>query len=210
MLLLSDQRIFDIPVIECGEELVDVREISQLTLDFRKQDSAGAWARLRTGVAERLVQAQAGLPAGVQLLIVEGHRPAALQQHYFDGHCEELTAAHPDWAPDRVFAEASKHVSPPAVAPHPCGAAVDLTLTRDGIELDLGSPINATPEASAGACFTAADNITDEARGWRELLGSALAGAGLINYAPEWWHWSFGDRYWAAVTNAPHAVYAPC
>jgi zinc D-Ala-D-Ala dipeptidase len=209
MLLLSDQKIIDIPVVECGEDLVDVRELPQLALDLRKQDAAGAWARLRAGVAERLLQAQAALPTGLRLLIIEGHRPAVLQQHYFDSHRAELSRAHPDWQTDQVFTEASMHVSPPAVAPHPCGAAVDLTLTKDGIELDLGSPVNATPEASAGACFTAAENISDEARGLRQVLGSALLGAGLINYPPEWWHWSFGDRYWAAVTDAPNAIYAP-
>jgi hypothetical protein len=26
---------------------------------------------------------------------------------------------------------------------------------------------------------------------------------------PEWWHWSYGDRYWAVVTGAPAALYAP-
>ncbi|MFB6722984.1 M15 family metallopeptidase [Kribbella sp. NPDC056345] len=201
--------MFDIPVVDCGEALVDVRELPELALDRRQEDPAGAWARLRVGVAERLVRAQAALPTGVQLLVVEGHRPVALQQHYFDDHRAELAQAHPDWTPDVVFTEASKHVSPPAVAPHPCGAAVDLTLTKDGIELDMGSPINATPEASAGACFTAADNITAEAREWRSVLGSALTEAGLVNYEPEWWHWSYGDRYWAAVTNSPNALYAP-
>jgi D-alanyl-D-alanine dipeptidase len=33
--------------------------------------------------------------------------------------------------------------------------------------------------------------------------------AGLINYPTEWWHWSFGDRYWALLTAAPHALYGP-
>jgi len=26
---------------------------------------------------------------------------------------------------------------------------------------------------------------------------AVLAGAGLVNYRTQWWHWSFGDRYWA-------------
>ncbi|SUX54583.1 Uncharacterised protein [Chromobacterium vaccinii] len=32
--------------------------------------------------------------------------------------------------------------------------------------------------------------------------------AGFVNYPSEWWHWSHGDRYWAAVTCAPAALYA--
>lgn len=207
--LLSDPRVFDIPVIECGDDLVDVRDIPELALDPRKEDSAGDWARLRANVADKLVAAQATLPAGVQFLVIEGHRPAMLQQHYFDEHRARLTQSHPEWESERLLTETSKHIAPLAVAPHPCGAAVDLTLTKDGRELDLGTPVNATPESSDGACFTAAENIADEVRNWREVLGGALSDVGLVNYPPEWWHWSYGDRYWAAVTGAANAIYAP-
>ncbi len=31
--------------------------------------------------------------------------------------------------------------------------------------------------------------------------------AGFVNYPTEWWHWSYGDRYWALLTGSPHAVY---
>ena len=209
MLLLSDPAIARIPVEDCGEGLVDIRERRELALDTRKQDTHGAWGRLRSGLVDRLLEAQETLPPGIRLLIIEGHRPAHLQRLYFDGHRAELAQAHPDWSAARVTAEASKHVSPPEVAPHPCGAAVDLTLTQDGRELDLGTPVNATPADSANACFTSAGNITDAARERRDILGTALSVAGLVNYPPEWWHWSYGDRYWAAVTSATHAIYEP-
>ena len=42
-----------------------------------------------------------------------------------------------------------------------------------------------------------------------ELLARALRGAGLVNYPTEWWHWSYGDRYWALVSGAPAAMYGP-
>lgn len=209
MLLLSDPVVHAIPVIECGEELLDLRSRAELLVDTRKQDPAGAWSCLRVGVIDRLLVAQGALPAGIRLLIIEGHRPASLQRHYFDGYRSELHEAHPHWSTGRLDAEASKHVSPPEVAPHPCGAAVDLTLWADGAELDLGTPVNATPSTSANACFTDARNVTDQARHHREVLGAALSSAGLVNYPPEWWHWSYGDRYWAAATGAPTAHYAP-
>lgn len=209
MLLLSDPAIARIPNEDCGEDLVDIRENPKLSLDARKQDARGAWACLRSGLVGRLLIAQETLPPGMQFLIIEGHRPAHLQRLYFDGHRAELAHAHPDWSPASVTAEASKHVSPPEVAPHPCGAAVDLTLTKDGRELDLGTPVNATPADSANACFTSAVNITDAARECRDILSKALSFAGLVNYPPEWWHWSYGDRYWAATTGATHAVYEP-
>jgi hypothetical protein len=27
-------------------------------------------------------------------------------------------------------------------------------------------------------------------------LGGGLTAAGMVNYPTEWWHWSYGDRYW--------------
>lgn len=209
MLLLSDPAVAQVPVHDSGEPLVDVREASDLLLDHRKADPEGSWARLRRGVLERLVVAEDQLPEGVRLLVVEGHRPAALQRRYFDEHCAALVAAGAGPTLESVRREASQHISPPEVAPHPCGSAVDLTLVADGRELDLGSPVNATPAESDGACFTAAPGISASARHWRDVLGSALTHAGLVNYPPEWWHWSYGDRYWAVVTGAPAAIHAP-
>ncbi|MCZ0970531.1 hypothetical protein O1L55_01370 [Streptomyces albulus] len=43
----------------------------------------------------------------------------------------------------------------------------------------------------------------------RALLGRALGGAGFVNYPSEWWHWSYGDRYWGLLTGARCAVYGP-
>jgi D-alanyl-D-alanine dipeptidase len=113
-----------------------------------------------------------------------------------------------DWASLRCGC--SRYVSPPEIAPHSAGAAVDLTLAdEDGRELDLGTPVNATPEESAGACCTRAVNISEEARSHRDILGAALTAAGLVNYPTEWWHWSYGDRYWALGTGAAAACYGP-
>ncbi|WP_031510055.1 M15 family metallopeptidase [Streptomyces megasporus] len=212
IILMSDPRVVAVPVRECGERLVDVRRCGLLLVDERKRDSSGAFAHLRKGVLARLLRAQEELPEGVRLLFVEGYRPPDLQQRYFDEYAAELSAAHPDWSVDQVRSAASRYVSPPEIAPHPAGAAVDLTLADvEGRELDLGTRLNASPEESAGACYTHATNISDEARAHRQILGAALSAAGFVNYPTEWWHWSFGDRYWALTTGpeSATAIYGP-
>ncbi|MEW2622425.1 M15 family metallopeptidase [Streptomyces sp. NPDC048106] len=210
IILMSDPRVAAVPVRECGERLVDVRHGGRLRVDGRKADGDGAFARLREGVLERLLKAQESLPGKLRLLYVEGYRPPALQRRYFDRYGAELGAAHPDWSAERVRSAASRYVSPPEIAPHSAGAAVDLTLAdADGQELDMGTALNANPEESAGACYTEADGIGEEARANRRLLGQALTAAGLVNYPTEWWHWSYGDRYWALATGAPAALYGP-
>ncbi|MFR9787672.1 M15 family metallopeptidase [Streptomyces sp. MB22_4] len=210
IVLMSDPRVAAVPVRECGERLVDVRRGGRLPVDGRKADADGAFARLREGVLERLLKAQETLPEGLRLLFVEGYRPPALQRRYFDGYGAELRAAHPGWTAERIRSAASRYVSPPGIAPHSAGAAVDLTLVdADGRELDMGTPLNANPEVSAGACYTGATGIGAEARANRRILGTALGNAGLVNYPTEWWHWSYGDRYWALATGAPAALYGP-
>lgn len=210
IVLMSDPRVASIPVAECGERLVDVRLGGALLVDVRKQDPADAFAYLRDGVLDRLLKAQALLPRGLRLLFVEGYRPPALQREYFEEYADELRTAHPEWTAEQIHSAASRYVSPPDIAPHSAGAAVDLTLAdTGGRELDLGTRMNANPEESAGACYTDAPGISEEARAHRKLLGSVLTTAGLVNYPTEWWHWSFGDRYWAMVTGEAAARYGP-
>jgi D-alanyl-D-alanine dipeptidase len=36
-----------------------------------------------------------------------------------------------------------------------------------------------------------------------------LSPHGLVNYPTEWWHWSFGDRYWALLSETGAALYGP-
>ncbi|MFE7302228.1 M15 family metallopeptidase [Streptomyces sp. NPDC057579] len=210
IVLMSDPKVAAIPVAECGERLVDVRLGDSLLVDTRKQDPTDTFAYLREGVVERLLKAQMMLPQGLRLLFVEGYRPPSLQREYFEEYADQLRAAHLDWSAEQIHSAASRYVSPPEIAPHSAGAAVDLTLAgADGHELDLGTRMNADPEESAGACYTHAADISEEARANRKLLGTVLTAAGMVNYPTEWWHWSFGDRYWALITGEAAALYGP-
>ncbi|MGW5969252.1 M15 family metallopeptidase [Streptomyces sp. NPDC055186] len=210
IVLMSDPKIAAIPMVDCGELLVDVRLQESLAVDSRKADQSGAFAHLREGVLTRLLKAQELLPGGVRLLFIEGYRPPALQRFYFERYADRLRADHPGWSQTRVREAASRYVSPPEIAPHSAGAAVDLTLiSTDGRELDMGTRVNASPEESDGACYTDAGGVGSEARANRRVLGDALTAAGLVNYPTEWWHWSYGDRYWAFQTDAGSARYGP-
>ena len=210
IILMSDPKVAAIPVRECDERLVDVRSAGSLLVDARRLDPGGASAQLREGVLSRLLEAQTLLPQGLRLLFVEGYRPPSLQRQYFDEYAGQLRASHAQWSAEQIHSAASRYVSPPDIAPHSAGAAVDLTLAdADGHELDLGTRMNADPEESAGACYTHALNVSAEARTHREILGTALTAVGLVNYPTEWWHWSFGDRYWALATGSAVARYGP-
>lgn len=205
-ILLSDPRVAAVPVRDAGEPLV--------RLDARLAgghcgEPVASPVLVRRSLAERLVAADAALPPGIGLRVVEGHRTPAAQQAIIAAYAGELCAAHPGIAPSTLHELTSRFVAPLAVAPHVAGAAVDLTLVdATGDDLDLGTPVDATPEQSDGRCYTAA-HVGPDARAHRDLLARVLTAVGLVNYPTEWWHWSFGDRYWALTTGAPAALYGP-
>ena len=47
----------------------------------------------------------------------------------------------------------------------------------------------------------------EEARANRRLLHWVMTQAGFAGHPDEWWHFSYGDQLWAALTGAPAAVY---
>ena len=197
--LLSDPRVAAVPVRECEEPLTALGE-----------SFGPCRALVRVSVARRLALARDALPRGVGLRVVDGYRTAAAQRSIISSYAAQLRADHPAIGAAELERLSSRFVAPLAVAPHVAGAAADLTLVDcAGRELDLGTPVDATPEQSEGACYFDATRVSRQARANRELLARVLRGAGLVNYPTEWWHWSYGDRYWALVTGAPAALYGP-
>lgn len=210
IVLISDERIVALPVLDCGEILCNLRDIPALRVGRRPVYADGAYAHLRTGVADRLVVAQTLLPPGLRLLVVEGYRPLALQQRLFAEYCARLSVDHPEWTVGQARAAASRHVAPPELAPHVAGAAITITLcTDDGIQLPMGTSVDCCLEENILALATASTTISPKERVNRTILGGALSAVDLVNYPTLWWHWSYGDRYWAYVTGRRTARYGP-
>lgn len=204
VVLLADPQVGRVAVEECGEPLVDLGSVGV------PHRAIGAAASVRAGVAARLARAHRSLPAGLGLLVVEGHRSPRAQSRIVARYRATVEAAHPDASAAEVERLTSRFVAPLGVAPHVAGAAVDVTLTgADGVPLWLGTEVDATPEDSDGACWTDAPGLPDEVVARRRVLAAALGAEGLVNYPTEWWHWSYGDRYWALTTGAAAALYGP-
>lgn len=56
-------------------------------------------------------------------------------------------------------------------------------------------------------CKTNSRVISEKARTYRQIMAKALGAVGFVNYPTEYWHWSYGDRYWAYQTQHPYAFY---
>lgn len=209
ILLISDPKILSVPISDNGETLVDLRKQENIMIDDRKSGDSDSYCFVRQSIADKLKKATKELQPNIRFLVIEGYRPISLQKEYFDWYSSELKKLHPKWLSDKIYEEASKYVAPPeTIPPHSTGGAIDLTLAlADGKELDMGTQLNADPEESQNACFTDAKNISEKAKRNRDILITAMAKGGFINYPTEWWHWSYGDRYWAYCTKASVALY---
>jgi zinc D-Ala-D-Ala dipeptidase len=205
IVLISDPRILCIPIRESGDLLTDICETPQLVVDHRKKNDSDSYFLIRQSVLKKLLESSRRLPGGIRFAVVEGYRPLSLQKIYFDQYLYGLRTLHSDWNAARIREETSKFVaSPDIIPPHSTGGAVDLTLIdKNGDELDMGTLVNADPEESKNACFTDAQNISDTAK----ILIQTMSESDFVNYPTEWWHWSYGDRYWAYHSGRAHALF---
>ncbi len=206
--LIDDPRVLRVAIADNGEPLVDLRTITALDVDQTRaqvQQLSDNPFQLRAGVAERLTRVQASLPAGYQVQVKEGWRPAWAQQRLWDECLDRLRASRPDLDPDEAWRENARFVAPPGIVPpHSTGGAVDVVLLRDGNAADMGWGFNQPGDGSRTAA-----PVTAGTRRHRDILADAMNAAGLVNYPAEWWHWSYGDRYWAFQASHRTARYGP-
>lgn len=206
--------------VECGEPLVDPTGLSpKITFGaaYRSQGLPGTMDRclLRLGVAQRLVLAAEKLPEGWSILIFDALRPLAVQRSIYEQFRAAIIAQRPQASPaevelilDEFVAKPVKRLSRPA--PHTTGGAVDLTLCKDGLPLDMGTGFDDfTALAHTDWLEQACPPELEQARDHRRILYHLMASVGLVNYSCEWWHYAYGERQWAAQTgNTP--IYGFC
>ncbi|VVC75669.1 D-alanyl-D-alanine dipeptidase [Aquicella siphonis] len=206
--LISDPKVWAMRVQECHECLVDLKDLG-FNISLARASYYDGYTKVRQTVADKLVQAQALLPQGMVFLFSEGHRPVSLQREMYQEYYSVLAAANPEWDEEILKQETVKFVAPPQdVPPHSTGGAIDITLLdAEGREVDMGGILDETPDKNEYRNFTAATNISSQAKANRQILINVLSQAGFVNYPAEWWHWSYGDKYWAYHARRPYAIY---
>lgn len=208
-ILMSDPLIFSISTPISQEPFVDFINFDpDILVDRSLANRSQYFSYVRLSVAQKLSQAKKFLPNGIHFLIKEGYRSLEVQELAFNRSLQRVKEHSASQDLEYLTAEASKYVAPPHVAPHPTGGAIDVTLIdSNGIELDMGTPFDAVPHETNNATFFDATNISLEAVQNRQTLAHALQSVGFVNYFTEWWHWSYGDKYWAAMKNMDESLY---
>lgn len=197
----TDAVLDRIPIVECGEPLVVLQEICPHV------EAGSSPVMLRQSAAQRLQQAQQWLEEhhpGYRLRVGDGYRSPAHQARLFRIACWVARLLHPFQSRRAVRDLANRYVADPHArtpAPHTTGGAVDVgLLTPDDRRANMG----AFRPAAARMDYP---HLSSEARTHREMLRNAMEAGGFVNYAEEWWHWSYGDSEWAAQTRQSTARY---
>jgi D-alanyl-D-alanine dipeptidase len=94
-----------------------------------------------------------------------------------------------------------------APSPHYTGGSIDLTIVDDsGRPLDMGTAFDDFTDAAHTAHYEHSDTIVRENR---RLLYHLMTAAGFSNYPFEWWHYDYGNQFWAYRLEKPNAFYGP-
>lgn len=160
---------------------------------------------VRGTVSRMLLEAAKLLPAGYKLKIYDAWRPAAVQRSLFCNYYNLLKAAprNAGLSEAELMDLARCFVSFPSEDPnqpfvHSTGGAVDLTVVdADGRELDMGTDFDDFTGTAHTAYFETFSNTV--VRDNRRLLYHVMTAVGFTSYPYEWWHYDFGDRFWAAI-----------
>lgn len=212
--------VASIPIRECGEPLVDIRKIGGLQYGPPPEcpDTAPDYCLLRRAVYQKLLRVQQALPAGLSLRLYEGLRSLKVQAMLFAEEQARVRKRDPQLPEEQVHAAAAVLVSPvihpdgtPNIPPHSTGAAVDIEIVDAGGKvIDFGMEVKDWIDVAPAFCATAYPALPAEAAANRLLLSMAMEREGFVNYVNEWWHYSYGDRYWASRTGQACAIYGSC
>jgi len=192
------------PIIENNSPLVDI--IGDETFCFHRSVKNRGVFLVRADIVSMLHAAAGYLPTGYKLFFYHGFRPRLYQWFLWLSKIEQERAKHPNELEADLEKRARATVACPrnGFGPHQTGGAVDVTVVdENGRFLDMGTlPLYLSIESAMYY-----KDITPAQKQNRKILAAAMQRAGFNNYPAEWWHWSYGDRMWAAYQGKRYAIY---
>jgi len=202
MISINDKRILSVKVVDNHEKLVNILDLpriylpSQIVMEdeerHKKMDDTKT-PYLRETVKEKLGRAIANLPKEYSILLREAYRKYDVQKYWYEKYFNEYKEKYPELSENEIVDKIKMYVSDPdKYSPHVTGGAIDLALLNKNREMvDVGQYI----EKKDAAQFDY-KGLNKEQRKGRELLKSIMTEQGFVNYPYEWWHYSYGDKYW--------------
>ncbi len=225
---IADPKIIKIPIIECGEELIDVSKANHPRISVMNEEElilahqcpedidprSSGHIFVRKSVYKSFVRMLDELDrlsplfeyeAGdLCIKVFEGLRDLETQKILFDKCLHSIMQKNSSLTYAQAYNQTCTWVSPYInnVPTHSTGAAVDFHVWSNKKQQFCSMGRFNVGNSSAP---TFSDSLTEEQITNRFLLIIAATEAGLTNYVYEWWHYSHGDRYacyWQTASNA--------
>ncbi|MAG11370.1 MAG: hypothetical protein CMI52_01000 [Parcubacteria group bacterium] len=210
--LLHYDDLVEIKARDNGEPILSVQKhIPEIICTYVKKDMLplfGETMYARKGVVERLQQAQELLHqenSEAQLKLVYAYRHASIQEKYFNARTQEVRQIFPEADEEELIRQAHLLSASPDVAGHPTGGAIDATITSPDGDYDMGTKIADFSEYKKIRTFY--EGLTKEQKNNRLLLRNILTDVGFAPFDGEWWHFSYGDKEWAAYYDHTTTLY---
>ena len=197
-----------IRIKECGEPLIDIKKlcpdlvINLGSLRMKKEKTA----YLRKTVAEMICQAKKYLPEDMTFIINDAWRPRYVQEEIFQQFIKHFKKRFFSWTASQIIKEVEKYVAPSKgkyASGHMTGGAVDLRLWRNGKKI----PMNSSQLSYQENAKSFQSKLPAYMQKNRQVMFEALQKVGLSNYPKEYWHWSYGDTWWAKRNKKKVAIY---
>ena len=214
---IADPKVLAIPTQESHEVLIDLKD--QTILQFGPppecEETKNCYTKIRKTVYEKLCRAQENLPHGWKFRIYEGYRSLEVQEILFNWISEKIDHENPGLDLKTRFEKITQLVSPLKtldgeinIPVHNTGAAVDLELLDStGSLVDLGMAVKDWILLDPKYSQTHSPLISKQAQENRQILLDVMTDQDFVNYPSEFWHFSYGDRYWAYLTGNSMAKY---
>ena len=161
---------------------------------------------IRKGVAKRLNEAQNNLPRGMKLIIDSAWRPPWYQKEIYKNFLKKFSKLYPKWPKKKILKVAKKYIASwkgKYVSGHMTGGAVDVRIVKDYRKILMTTKKLIYQEATKTYCKKLPPCLKKN----RQILIDAMTKAGFSNYPEEFWHWSYGDYWWAKRKNKKLAIY---
>lgn len=186
------------PIVSLSEEgfLVDSQ--------YYKQGIPGSYkdCYVRKSLVEMLHNAESMLPDGLRFLIYDGYRPICIQQRLWNHYRGTIKHDNPNLSDEELDFKTSFFVSKPSYdesmpSLHNTGGAIDLTLyDKSGKVLNMGTEFDDFSDKAWSNHFEEYED-NEVVRNNRRILYNVMIEAGFTNLPSEWWHYDFGDKFWA-------------
>lgn len=214
--ILTYDELAKVEVRECGEQLIAIQDLpspSAIVCLYEKEDMKpylGDRMMVRLSVAHRLIGAARDLESrlpGAKIWLAYAYRHPVVQLRYFTRLMHDERLKNQNASELDLKRRVHNFVAAPEVAGHPTGGAVDLSIILNGKKLDMGSGI--ADFSSPLKLPTFSEHISTMQSKNRILLREIMLDQGFAPFNGEWWHFSYGDREWAAFYSQAAAVYGP-